>query len=391
MPIPAIFELECQAQHYEWGAKGKDSLVAQLLTDQLIDAHRPYAELWMGIHPNAPSKAKIGEGILLSDVLQSHPTLLGNHTLQRWGTLPFLFKVLSIAQPLSIQIHPNKARAELLHQKDPRHYPDDNHKPEMALAVSPLEMLYGFEPSTELLKTFQKYPPLQTFLPALNLESFANLQKFLTPLLRLPEKQGANLLQQLYEQIQQKPQKTAKEALFFSLYPQFPQDLGLLFIFLMQKISLPPETAISLKANELHGYLQGDLVECMANSDNVVRAGITQKFKDVEELLACVSYDAQSPPLNHGQADASPVRRYASAIEEFELATLTLGAGESFVQNATDSPMILLTLWGQGTLASQAGRFDLKQGKVLFIGAQQSYGLEASEEMRVVWASVPVP
>ena len=390
MPIPAIFELECQAQHYDWGVQGTDSLVAQLLTEQRIDATRPYAELWMGVHPNAPSKAKIGDGILLAEVLQAQPALLGNHTLQRWGTLPFLFKVLSIAQPLSIQIHPNKTRAAFLHQKDPHHYPDDNHKPEMALAVSPLQMLYGFEPNTELLQIFQRCPPLHEFLPPLNLESFTNLKAVLGSLLRLPKNQGTHLLQRLYQHIEQAMQKTAKEALFLSLYPHFPQDMGLLFVFFMQKIDLPPSTAIALKAHELHGYLHGNLVECMANSDNVVRAGITQKFKDVEELLACVFYDTQLPPLNRGKAESPQLQRYSSEIEEFELATLQLRAGESFVQTVMDSPMILLTLSGQGTLAGQGRRFELKQGKVLFIGAGQSYALETSDGLQGVRASVPL-
>ena len=150
---PSIFELICPAMNYDWGVKGNASLVAQLLVNQTINPKQPYAELWMGIHPKGPARVKYDNGDLLSKVLEDRPSLLGEHTKNKWGTLPFLFKVLSIAKPLSIQMHPHKEWAEELHKQDPEHYPDDNHKPEIVLAISNLESLYGFINSSELEST----------------------------------------------------------------------------------------------------------------------------------------------------------------------------------------------------------------------------------------------
>jgi len=158
MSVPKIFELSCQTQNYNWGRKGSSSLVAQLLKAQSIDENLPYAELWMGIHPNAPSHVQFGNGEELAVILQREPKLLGNYVLNHWGTLPFLFKILSIAQPLSIQMHPDKLWAKQLHLRDPHNFPDDNHKPEIALCISDLEVLYEFEKKAYLTTFLKKYP-----------------------------------------------------------------------------------------------------------------------------------------------------------------------------------------------------------------------------------------
>ncbi len=397
MKTPTLFELDCQAMNYEWGKLGTSSLVAQLLPEQTIEASRPYAELWMGIHPNGPSRVKFGNGEWLSEVLIKNQKLLGHYTLKRWGTLPFLFKVLSITKPLSIQMHPHKSWAETLHANDPIHYPDSNHKPEIALALSGVETLYGFEDQQTIAQVLQRYPFLQKFhQEGDSSNAFSDeanlfeLQNLLPALLHLPKKQGNALLKNLYQQIQKEENPTEKEALFLALFPQFPQDLGLLFLFFMQKIPLASQTALFLRTNQLHAYLSGDLIECMANSDNVIRAGITNKFKDVDQMLTNLVYQKEPPELSAGISDSDFIKRYPTAAEEFLLETIELPQNKTFQPQKTESPAILLTLSGSGQLASDENVFDLKKGTVLFIGANQSYRVNASQQLHLVKASVPV-
>ena len=384
--------------HYDWGKKGKSSLVARLLRERAIDPLKPYAELWMGVHPNAPSRVKIGNGILLSEVLNSNPALLGEYTKRRWGVLPFLFKVLSIAHPLSVQLHPDKEWAESLHREDPVHYPDANHKPEMTLALSGFKILYGFENKTTLLETWRQYPCLSELLQGSNSSPrrssgglSIDLENDLPLLLRLPQEKAHSLLKALQENILQKSDRSEADSLFLDLFPHYPNDPGLLFLFLMQMVEVAPQCAISLRTNQLHSYLGGDVVECMATSDNVIRAGITDKFKDVEQMMTHISYQHHPPELHTGFAESPFIRRYPSAAEEFELQTIQLSKDDAIFQGKSDTPSIFLVLSGKGSLHGEDTGFDLEAGRVLFIGARQSYNLSASESFYAVKAYVPRP
>ncbi|MBF0278022.1 MAG: mannose-6-phosphate isomerase, class I [SAR324 cluster bacterium] len=396
MATPRIFELDCQAMNYDWGKPGSRSLVAQLLPGQSIDHSLPYAELWMGIHPNAPSRVKFGNGELLSEVLTKNRKLLGAHTMKRWGTLPFLFKVLSIAEPLSIQMHPDKSWAESLHSDDPQHYPDPNHKPEIALAISGVETLFGFENEQKVIQVLKRYPILQEFCGEEVLNSsegkkrHPHLEDLFPVLLNLPEKRGEMLLQRLFQQVQKEVNRTEKEELFLSLFPQYRRDLGLLFLFFMQKMPIAPQTSLFLKANRLHAYLSGDLVECMANSDNVIRAGITNKFKDVEQMLSRLNYRGEPARLCAGISHSNCITKYPCDAEEFILETIELPHHKLFRQQKTKSPSILLTLSGRGQLESEMAGFELCKGTVLFIGANQPYTVESNQQLQLVRASVPV-
>lgn len=147
-------ELNCGTQNYDWGKKGTESTVANLCKSANkeieIDENKPYAELWMGTHVNSPSIIKSTSEIL-SSYIEKNPECLGEAVINEFGNrLPFLFKVLSISKALSIQAHPNKKHAEELHLKYPDIYKDPNHKPELAIALTPFEALCGFRPISEI-------------------------------------------------------------------------------------------------------------------------------------------------------------------------------------------------------------------------------------------------
>ncbi len=152
--------LSPSVKNYPWGRLGKSSLVAELsLLPDAISEVTPYAELWMGSHPSDPSSI-LPEGPLLLEYIQANPKSLGERVLAKYGPqLPFLFKVLSVEKALSIQAHPDKSLAGILHKRDPANYPDDNHKPELALAVSQFEVLCGFRSLEEIERLVKgKYP-----------------------------------------------------------------------------------------------------------------------------------------------------------------------------------------------------------------------------------------
>lgn len=158
--------LRCAVQHYAWGKQGAHSTVAQL-TQQPIKEDLPYAEMWMGTHPSGPSRLETS-GQLLSDWLKENPQMLGDQLTAQYsqfaqeGQLPFLFKVLSIAKALSIQAHPDKELARELYKQNK--LPDDNHKPELAVALTPMEALCSFRKLSEISNFLETVPELRAVI-----------------------------------------------------------------------------------------------------------------------------------------------------------------------------------------------------------------------------------
>ncbi|OQU86416.1 hypothetical protein SORBI_3003G087900 [Sorghum bicolor] len=176
-PPQRLLRLRCAVQHYEWGQHGAASLVARL-ADQNPDPARPYAELWMGTHPSGPSTL-LGDGALLRDWLARNPDALGPAVAARWGgDLPFLFKVLSVAKALSIQAHPDKKLAEVLHALRPSTYKDDNHKPEMAIAFTEFRALCGFAPIEELKDVLRTVPEIEGLIGHEDTGKLMNMKEY---------------------------------------------------------------------------------------------------------------------------------------------------------------------------------------------------------------------
>src|SRR5512143_3556822 len=160
------FLLENSIQHYPWGERGKDAYIPRLLGVDVESEDTPFAELWIGTHPSAPSKVVVDSGkeMLLSELISEYPTeILGASVNEAFnGQLPFLLKVLSAREILSIQMHPNKQQALELHKQDPKNYPDTNHKPEIAIALDSLTALVGLIDDKELQSVIKRYPELRT-------------------------------------------------------------------------------------------------------------------------------------------------------------------------------------------------------------------------------------
>jgi len=396
-----IFELDCGVMNYDWGQVGEKSLVAQLSNQKKIDQFLPYAELWMGIHPKCPSRAKDDNGIYLSEVFSKDPSLLGDYVTKRWGELPFLLKILSVAKPLSIQAHPDRTLAGKLHAKDPEHYPDDNHKPEIALALSDLDVFYGLDHQIGVDGIMNTYAIMGDVLAANNHSSLRQTDQsnitvdtgaFIKRLLLLPQNRVDELLKIVAEIIRKKgPELGKNEQIFLEQYSTYPGDIGLIISLFMNFLQIETDDALYLDPYQLHAYLQGNLAECMANSDNVIRAGMTNKFKDLDVLEVVIDKQNRSEKLPARQLKQDFTICYQTPAEEFEIHKIEIPKNQFVKYSNPDVPEILIILSGTGKFESAAKNVRLGKGTCLFVGANNDYAIEAAEDVKVIRGTVPYP
>ncbi|POR31797.1 Mannose-6-phosphate isomerase [Tolypocladium paradoxum] len=425
MQVP-LLRLRCGVNSYEWGKKGTDSAAARFAaatpSEELsIQADKPYAELWMGSHPSNPSK-DLATGRSLLDLFADNKALLSQAVSARFGDrLPFLFKVLSINKALSIQAHPNKALAEQLHARDPKNYPDDNHKPEMAIAITPFEGLCGFRPLAEVAHFLETVPPLRRLVGEDNARQFAAaasdggdggvsddkkqaLKRAFAGLMSSSAEDVAREVPQLVALARSEGGKFAGGGvpsttgavlaeLVERLNGQFGDDVGLFVLFFLNFVTLQPGEALFLVADDIHAYVSGDIVECMAASDNVVRAGLTPKFKDVATLVDMLTYnyapidEQKMAPTEYPYATlnrtaycaGSAVVLYDPPIDEFAVVrTLLRGQGAKATFEPLEGPSIVLCTSGKGKISVGATSHEVKEGYIFFVGSTAECVLEAA-------------
>ncbi len=353
--LPA-YRLINPIQTYAWGTRDAAAFIPHLL-GMPAQPGQPYAELWLGAHPSAPSQVHTPAGrIELPRWLAQAPEQrLGADTCARFGPqLPFLFKVLSIAEPLSIQTHPNAELARHLHARDPQHYPDPYSKPELVIALTPMEALVGFRPPADWPALARRYPALRDFIPRPWPGDPDSLRHWYSALIRrsaaAPQALQA-LLSRLDLGLRALPDRTPAEQLFLALRPRYPgPDIGLVTLLLLNWVSLDPGAALYLAPGTPHAYLSGNALECMRNSDNVVRAGLTQKYIDWDALLQTLDFSACAP--HHVGLATSYGRLYHVPEAALAVARITSQAGEQRQVTLT-GPAILLVLEGEISLPNE--------------------------------------
>jgi len=431
MQVP-LLRLQCGVNSYDWGKIGRQSAAAKYAAvtanpEFSIDAEKPYAELWMGTHPSLPSRDLETQRTLL-DHVQDNQALMGPEITRRYGgKLPFLFKVLSIRKALSIQAHPNKKLAAELHARDPRNYPDGNHKPEMTIAITPFEGLCGFRPLAEILHFLKTVEPLQKLVGSRAASDFEQIVKgsenaedqitidrnkdalrtVFASLMQSPQERIDAAAQELTAAAENSPSTfaispnnpdsnpsnaTELAELVVRLNGQFPNDLGLFVLFFLNFVKLEPGEAMFLKADDIHAYISGDIIECMASSDNVVRAGFTPKFKDVATLTNMLTYsyapieEQKMYPTEYPYATLNTVAYISSSscilydppIEEFSVVKTDLNrTGAKVTFDGIPGPSIFLCTHGQGRISVGPGKTEeMKEGYVFFVGASAECVLE---------------
>ena len=329
----------------------------------------------MGAHPSGMSQVVGGgeqaqaptEGVSLREWLEAHgaEACLGSAVARRWGgALPMLFKVLSVRTALSIQAHPDKALAERLHKERPQVYKDDNHKPEMALALEPFEALCGFVEAAQLRNALSAHPELRECVGEANAANAdaaagdaekerAALVACFRAVMRADDALRQKCTRELNARLAGAGDLPPKEKLYLRLFEQYPDDIGTLAVFFLNYVTLQPGEALYLGANEPHAYLSGQCVECMATSDNVVRAGLTPKLRDTEVLCNMLTYRMGTPHVLRGEAVDGCKRLYAvpAPTDEFEVAAITVAPGEAYQLAANAGPQVVLCYSGTGTAA----------------------------------------
>ncbi|MCB1326690.1 MAG: mannose-6-phosphate isomerase, class I [Leptospiraceae bacterium] len=387
----ACYELECPVMHYDWGKVGAETLINQLRrkNGQTVEPDRPTAELWMGAHKSAPSLVRLpgGKTRPLHELIAEDPAhFLGPHlAAKRKPGLPFLMKILEAARPLSIQAHPDKRRAEILHARDPENYPDNNHKPELAVCLRDLRALIGFRHAEAVHAFFRLVPELGELCSG-EFESFDAGAAVRPELLNKEQKRSwlkanyQNLMNATPVEIQEAArahrlrldsyglspeQMSIEDRLFVSLLEQFgDRDPGIFSVFFLNYAEVPEGRALFLRANEPHAYLEGDVLECMAESDNVVRAGLTSKFRDTNTLIEMLDYES-GPPRVLGPRSLNEHREsYRVPVSDFALSRLQFRTSEPLVLKEYDRPGILLVYEGDlnVSLTGTDGSSTLERG-----------------------------
>ncbi|KAK8854455.1 hypothetical protein M9Y10_017019 [Tritrichomonas musculus] len=384
----AIIPLHCQAMNYAWGKVGKKSLVYQYIAHNQKegnDPNAPYAEFWMGDHPNAPSVNEDGKRI--SEILK-------NSDKTDEESLPFLFKILSVQKPLSLQCHPNLKNAAILHKKDPQHYPDPNHKPEMGFFLTKGSLLYGIREYKQIIKYFEKVPEFKNLISKDALENFVsnpNKETFkvvFNQILTCDKKR-------LSENLTVFKAKHAKGEYSFIdehtnhgidlIIENFPNDVGVFIPFILNVVVFQPGEAIVMQTGTLHAYLEGDLIEIMAISDNVVRAAMTPKFVDVETLFKVMTFDPQGPKYINPTKEyfsnnqKSFLDYFATGYDSFNLEHGNMQSGETMKIKAKKCASIISILKGKIKLNGK----EFHEGNTALVIANNELQVENAGEESV--------
>ncbi|MFA0712114.1 mannose-6-phosphate isomerase, class I [Vibrio splendidus] len=373
-----MFKLSNQIKNYSWGSR-------TAITD-LFDIENPnnkhQAEIWMGAHPSGCSRiAKMD--MLLSDVIaQNIDRALGSYTVNRFGELPYLFKVLAADTPLSIQVHPNKCKSEIgfarensqgIALNDPiRNYKDPNHKPELVYALTPYKAMNGFRPIKHIIHIFNEIDLDELKPEVALLETELNskgLKRFFSSVMMLDGERKDNVLLQL-DNVYYKPVTSAitREAIQYSkeFKRYYEGDIGLLAPFMLNTIELVPGEAMFLFAETPHAYVHGTALEIMANSDNVLRAGLTTKHVDIPELIDNVVFKSIDPEeLKIKPILSKGKQKYPVPVDDFGFDILHAGdfKQEQYVRSAE----ILFCIDCNVVVESQGKSIELCPGESVFV------------------------
>ena len=274
----SIYKLIYHAQNYDWGQMAKNSLVAAALrkNNLPVDENKKYAELWMGTHINGPSKIiKDGKEVLISDEIN--------------GQLSYLFKILSIKKPLSLQLHPDKPFAEFLHNKLPFIYKDGNHKPELFIALSDFDLLFGLVPLEKAIDIIKKYNNMFNLKEGdklINEPNMDNYRCLIEKIIFLEKEEYEKIIIKILEDLSI---KETEDSLVQKLYNNYGLDSGILISLFMNHWHIKKGESFFIGPNVPHSYIYGNCLELMACSDNVIRLGLTPKLVDKENFAKIIN------------------------------------------------------------------------------------------------------
>ena len=383
--MKGVYKLKGVVQHYTWG--GHEFLPK--LLGVINPQGKPFAEYWMGTHSKSPALIiRNDKETLLSDL----------------ATVPYLFKVLDVKDMLSIQVHPSKKAAEEAYQLENndripldapnRNYKDDNHKPELAYALSEFWLLHGFKSEEKLVRILAQVPEFAGLLNVFRAEGYEGLYK---KVMGMPQEDVDFILQPVLERViplyvqgvldkGEEDYWAAKGALTFN--QDGHADRGIFSIYFFNIVRLAPGEAVFQDAGIPHAYLFGQCVEIMANSDNVLRGGLTTKHIDVKELLKHTRCEPVIPQILHGIQKNPHEKVFKTPAPDFELSRIDLNKDE--IQNdQADGDEILLVLNGQADFTSGDEVIKTAKGEAVFISSGSPFSIKSQDQTTIFRAIAP--
>ena len=397
-----FYKIKGEIQNYEWGGK---SFIPNLISEN-INKNYSYAEYWLGAHLKAPSKVFTEKGIISLDLfLNENPKeTLGKQVAKNFGKLPYLFKVLDVREMLSIQVHPSKEAARIGYKNENkkgiplnasnRNYKDENHKPEIMVALTEFWLLHGFLDVNRLTRNIKETPELSFLLPIFLEDGYTGLYK---KVMEYSQDEVNEVLKPLVERILPKylnnelekssPEFWAAKSLVNKESKNI--DKGIFSIYFFNILKLSRGEAIFQDAGVPHAYLEGVNMELMANSDNVLRAGLTNKHIDVSELIKNTKFEATIPDILKGVRNIENGEViYKTLAKDFELSKIELS--ESIVHRSISNSLeILILIKGTATCTQGNETMSLEKGQAILVKADTAYKIETNSEVEIYKASVP--
>lgn len=376
-----MWRLDNAIQRYAWGSR----TVLATLQGRPSPTAEPEAELWMGAHPRAPSRLVDDEGRSLLAAIEDEPTsMLGEAVRQRFGSrLPFLLKVLAVAEPLSLQAHPDAARAAAGFREEDdagiprdaphRSYADPYAKPELVCALEPFVALCGFRAvaDTRTLVDALAVPALRARAEPLWTQAAPQaLATVVRELLTMadPGPLVRAVLEATGRPVSSRERWARERHWIHRLGEHHPDDAGVVVALLLELVELAPGEALYLSAGNLHCYLEGTAVEIMGGSDNVLRGGLTPKHVDVPELLRVLDLHDGPVPILHPRPVGAYEAVYEAPAPELALSRIELPSGARW-STAVAGPQVLLCVEGAVRLEGPDAALTLRAGESAFVPA----------------------
>ncbi len=390
-----IFRLHGQVQYYAWG--GFEYIPNLLGFDNA--QHKPCAEYWMGAHSGAPGKLDTESGSKLwSELIQKNPEeFLGEAVAKKFDELPYLFKVLDVREMLSIQVHPTKEEAAKGFDAEEaagisitapnRNYKDRNHKPEVMVALGDFWLLHGFKKEGLLREVLNNVPEFKSLQKVFEDGGYAGLYKFI---MEMPQDNADALLlplvnrESLNTHTKEEPGYWVNK-LYNGNLPESNLDRGIFSIYFFNIVKLQKGEGIFQAAGVPHAYLEGQNVELMANSDNVLRGGLTPKHIDVPELLKHTTFEGIEANILHSEEGLNGENIYRLPAEDFGISAVHLNTGREYV-NTSMSPELFLVIEG----SVQSGELGFGKGEVIMIVPDTEYTIRGIKDAILYKAYVPV-
>lgn len=390
-----IFKIVGKVQHYAWGGF---NYIPQLLNIDNSE-HKTYAEYWLGSHPSASSVLLTEEGPKSwAEQISLHPEFhLGSEVFKRFGELPFLLKVLDVREMLSIQVHPSKEGAEIGFDEEEaigvpinapyRNYKDRNHKPEMMIALDEFWLLHGFRKEADITNVLETVEEFESLKSVFKTEGYFGLYK---TVMEMPQKAVDELLLPLVKReltitsAKNEPTYWVNK-LYSGQLPSGNIDKGLFSIYFFNIVKLNKGEGIFQGAGLPHAYLEGQNIELMANSDNVLRGGLTPKHIDVNELLKHIDFIGIEPEILEGKQLPDGAVNFTMNVEDFAICVLPFSKGDVYTSESNSTEVFLVM---KGEVCCKD--INCKKGEAFAILADTPYVITFVDDSIVYKAFIPL-